>query len=142
MVSLYLAEEEGLLRTSLSSALQARLRRFKFVPDKVEGGGFEPPKAEPADLQSAPFDRSGTPPADILALHPKKSSTDFEKSWLNFLSSCLGRWDNCGALTTLSAIPDGILMSLHTLLASSVTRRLREDNTLNIIFCFGPPVRK
>ncbi len=28
----------------------------------VEGGGFEPPKAEPADLQSAPFDRSGIPP--------------------------------------------------------------------------------
>ena len=28
----------------------------------VEGGGFEPPKAEPADLQSAPFDRFGTPP--------------------------------------------------------------------------------
>ena len=29
----------------------------------VEGEGFEPSKAEPADLQSAPFDRSGTPPA-------------------------------------------------------------------------------
>ena len=28
----------------------------------VEGGGFEPPKVEPADLQSAPFDRSGIPP--------------------------------------------------------------------------------
>ena len=28
----------------------------------VEGGGFEPPKAVPTDLQSAPFDRSGTPP--------------------------------------------------------------------------------
>ena len=28
----------------------------------VVGGGFEPPKAAPADLQSAPFDRSGTPP--------------------------------------------------------------------------------
>ena len=28
----------------------------------VEGGGFEPPKAEPADLQSDPFGRSGTPP--------------------------------------------------------------------------------
>ena len=28
----------------------------------MEGGGFEPPKAEPADLQSAPFGRSGTPP--------------------------------------------------------------------------------
>jgi hypothetical protein len=108
----------------------------------VEGGGFEPPKAEPADLQSAPFDRSGTPPADILDLHPERSSTDFEKSWPNFLSSCLGRWDNCGAFATLSAISDGILMSLHTLVASSVTWRLREDNTLNIIFRFGPPVRK
>ena len=28
----------------------------------MEGGGFEPPKAEPSDLQSDPFDRSGTPP--------------------------------------------------------------------------------
>jgi hypothetical protein len=28
----------------------------------VEGGGFEPPKAEPSDLQSDPFGRSGTPP--------------------------------------------------------------------------------
>jgi hypothetical protein len=28
----------------------------------VERGGFEPPKATPADLQSAPFDRSGTSP--------------------------------------------------------------------------------
>ncbi len=28
----------------------------------MEGGGFEPPKAAPTDLQSAPFDRSGTPP--------------------------------------------------------------------------------
>ena len=31
----------------------------------VEGGGFEPPKAEPADLQSAPFGHSGTPPASV-----------------------------------------------------------------------------
>ncbi len=31
----------------------------------VEGGGFEPPKAEPTDLQSAPFGRSGTPPEQI-----------------------------------------------------------------------------
>ena len=28
----------------------------------VEGAGFEPTKAEPADLQSAPVDRLGTPP--------------------------------------------------------------------------------
>ena len=30
----------------------------------VEGGGFEPPKAEPSDLQSDPFGHSGTPPKD------------------------------------------------------------------------------
>ncbi len=28
----------------------------------VEGGGFEPPKAVPTDLQSVPVDRLGTPP--------------------------------------------------------------------------------
>ena len=28
----------------------------------VEGGGFEPPKDEPSDLQSDPFGHSGTPP--------------------------------------------------------------------------------
>ena len=28
----------------------------------VEGEGFEPSKAVPSDLQSDPFDRSGTPP--------------------------------------------------------------------------------
>jgi hypothetical protein len=28
----------------------------------VEEGGFEPPKALPTDLQSAPFGRSGIPP--------------------------------------------------------------------------------
>ena len=28
----------------------------------MEGEGFEPSKAVPSDLQSDPFDRSGTPP--------------------------------------------------------------------------------
>ena len=32
----------------------------------VEGGGFEPPKVEPSDLQSDPFGRSGTPPLKLL----------------------------------------------------------------------------
>ena len=31
----------------------------------VEGDGFEPSKAEPADLQSAPFGHSGTPPGGL-----------------------------------------------------------------------------
>ena len=35
-------------------------RIFPFI--LVEGEGFEPSKAEPADLQSAPFGHSGTPP--------------------------------------------------------------------------------
>ncbi len=30
----------------------------------VEGEGFEPSKAVPSDLQSDPFDRSGTPPSE------------------------------------------------------------------------------
>ncbi len=32
----------------------------------VEGGGFEPPKALPTDLQSVPFGHSGTPPYECL----------------------------------------------------------------------------
>ncbi len=28
----------------------------------VAGGGFEPPQAEPSDIQSDPFGHSGTPP--------------------------------------------------------------------------------
>ncbi len=35
----------------------------------VEGEGFEPSKAEPSDLQSDPFDRSGTPPKKNQAHH-------------------------------------------------------------------------
>ena len=38
-------------------------RKLTLPTKMVEGGGFEPPKAEPADLQSAPFGRSGTPPS-------------------------------------------------------------------------------
>ena len=34
----------------------------------VEGDGFEPSKAVPADLQSAPFGHSGTPPNFDLSL--------------------------------------------------------------------------
>jgi hypothetical protein len=41
----------------------------------VEGGGFEPPKVEPADLQSAPFDRSGTPPKNKPRILLERSAT-------------------------------------------------------------------
>lgn len=36
----------------------------------VEGEGFEPSKAKPAELQSAPFDRSGIPPDVLCVLGP------------------------------------------------------------------------
>ncbi len=43
---------------------QLSYSRFFYLSffDYVGGGGFEPPKAVPTDLQSAPFDRSGIPP--------------------------------------------------------------------------------
>ncbi len=41
-------------------------RFLTFLHKLVEGEGFEPSKAEPSDLQSDPFDRSGTPPKRTL----------------------------------------------------------------------------
>ncbi len=47
----------------------------------VVGEGFEPSKAEPADLQSAPFDRSGTQPNIFLwcrLSESNQSPTDYK----------------------------------------------------------------
>ena len=41
---------------------------FPIKENMVEGDGFEPSKAVPADLQSAPFGHSGTPPNFELSL--------------------------------------------------------------------------
>ena len=55
--------------------------------DMVEGGGFEPPKAEPADLQSAPFGHSGTPPKSgsriLCVRHTQLSTKKRPKSCLD-----------------------------------------------------------
>ena len=48
----------GHLQLGRLSLYQMSYSRFKIVGEE----GFEPPKAVPTDLQSAPFDRSGTPP--------------------------------------------------------------------------------
>jgi hypothetical protein len=40
-------------------------RLQSIITHMVEGEGFEPSKAEPSDLQSDPFDRSGTPPIGL-----------------------------------------------------------------------------
>ncbi len=46
-----------------------------FLYNMVEGDGFEPSKAEPADLQSAPFGHSGTPPNFYLLI--KEDGADY-----------------------------------------------------------------
>ncbi len=45
-----------------AEVLPLNYTRGFFAEKMVEGEGFEPSKAEPADLQSDPFGRSGTPP--------------------------------------------------------------------------------
>ena len=57
----------------------------------VEGEGFEPSKAVPSDLQSDPFDRSGTPPSEKLCI----LDTGFwvVKHYWDFLSSGVLKFD-------------------------------------------------
>jgi hypothetical protein len=50
-------------RSFARNDLLQELTQYKMVV----GGGFEPPKASPTDLQSVPFDHSGTPPYDQLS---------------------------------------------------------------------------
>ena len=52
------------LLSGASSIYASVFGRMRFFCDaqRMVGDGFEPSKASPADLQSAPFDHSGTPP--------------------------------------------------------------------------------
>ena len=43
----------------------------------MEEGGFEPPKAKPADLQSVPFGHLGTPPYELDGVPAKPSAAGF-----------------------------------------------------------------
>ena len=43
------------------------------MPPELGSEGFEPTNAEPTDLQSAPFDRSGNSPNAISLLKPNPS---------------------------------------------------------------------
>jgi hypothetical protein len=74
-----------------AEVLPLNYRRFAAVActtcfaTLVEGEGFEPSKAEPSDLQSDPFDRSGTPPAKraimTLPTHRCQSFSDIVVSF-------------------------------------------------------------
>ena len=48
-------------RTLMRTATEVNESKAGGAWTKVQGGGFEPPKAEPAGLQPAPFGHSGTP---------------------------------------------------------------------------------
>ncbi len=50
------------------SAWKAEVLPLNYTRIMVEEEGFEPSKAEPADLQSAPFGRLGTPPQQTPCL--------------------------------------------------------------------------
>ena len=53
--------------TTMTRFMAATISYISYV---VVRGGFEPPKATPADLQSAPFGRSGTSPWKSPLLEP------------------------------------------------------------------------
>ena len=63
----------------------------------MEGEGFEPSKAKPSDLQSDPFDRSGTPPSKK---HKKARVVDFSTAGSldspASTTACL--WPQCSSL--------------------------------------------
>ncbi|CAH6828046.1 hypothetical protein VCHA36O163_190064 [Vibrio chagasii] len=60
-----LRSEYGTAETKKANSM-SRLFDFPIKENMVEGDGFEPSKAVPADLQSAPFGHSGTPPGCVL----------------------------------------------------------------------------
>ena len=51
----------------------------------MEGEGFEPSKAEPSDLQSDPFDRSGTPPKISKPWILLRNQDDVNEKWCAIL---------------------------------------------------------
>jgi hypothetical protein len=62
MEVLYQLSYEGAGRSVATLAATPQIPAGRAVSGEVAGAGFEPAKAEPTDLQSVPFDRSGTPP--------------------------------------------------------------------------------
>jgi hypothetical protein len=60
-------------------------RNSFYPPVVVEGAGFEPAKAEPSDLQSDPFDRSGTPPQENSVVFCNMNNTMSTKLYEFFI---------------------------------------------------------
>ena len=64
ITSAFQADDEGSIPSTRSNDFHFlnQLRRHLRCQKVVVGEGFEPSKSVTADLQSAPFGRSGTPP--------------------------------------------------------------------------------
>ena len=93
----------GIFENSLPSSresthpLQQHLPGAPVLKNLVEGEGFEPSKAEPTDLQSAPFDRSGTPPnetGNYRQVPPECQRIGHEKCWA---PGPIGSWKRHGS---------------------------------------------
>ena len=72
-----LPRPEGGVTKTLRNAKTAKNKPANFRKKlvglhEVGEGGFEPPKALPADLQSVPFDHSGIPPYSVWLLPPAR----------------------------------------------------------------------
>ena len=64
---------EGSHVVSVDFDMPVEISYIQLALRLVVGGGFEPPKASPTDLQSVPFDHSGTPP-ELLNIRSTKTS--------------------------------------------------------------------
>ncbi len=101
----------------------------------VEGGGFEPPKAEPSDLQSDPFDHSGTPPKTkrVFCYNSGAVSTSWRNySWAtpNLMEYPLF-FNESGQLTKFSL--QFAVVSLQFAVGKTLIESL---STTNFLFCF------
>ena len=73
------------------SAWKAEVLPLNYTRSILEGAGFEPAKAEPSDLQSDPFDRSGTPPINTWLVNAEFCiiSTNMSRLILRFIFICI-----------------------------------------------------
>ena len=85
----------------------------------VGRGGFEPPKAEPADLQSAPFDHSGTDPF----YKETRANRGIRTHDLWFTKPLLYQLSYVGALTNLK-----VLEHKNNSLLSTASQEKKESN--------------
>ena len=109
----------------LNYTRQAQSQRFlptlpahtQIQNNMVEGGGFEPPKAEPSDLQSDPFGHSGTPPRErscVFSLSAMPMSTIFTPEFLTFRAPAVPKPGGNTVKKTPERLTPGLLIGAGT----------------------------